>query len=371
MPHLAGAAVAIWEELQNLLKSPHISVFNLLSNLPELMPNAQSGDSYEVPSVGAMTINANGAADATADDPSVSNLTLNIDLEPSIVVRLSRRRQAQMLGGKGKWAEELAKQADTNMTNYLDREVLDYLLGLCFSTSGAYWQNPGGLTITRNHLLAGKAYLAGQRGATGKYVVFMDSWCESAVRGLIGFTATQMPTAEAALLATYGVEVIGKIDGLVIVITNENPGSQARGQRTVDVTGSVITGTTTQTLTVPEGHGIVPGNFVTVSNMDAAHNNGPLAVASVTATTVVLQSTGLTNGTSVDTTGTLTVRCAINIMVDAGHCWKGMTDEVQVKVVELPNNTGANLVVSPLYGRIARQGRVVAIGSPFASLTQA
>lgn len=370
MPHLAGAAVAIWEELQHLLKSPHVSVFHLLSNLPELMPTAQSGDSYEIPSVGAMTINADGSADAVADDPTVTNLTLVVDQEPSIVVRLSRRRQQQMLGGGGKWAQELAKQADVNMTNYLDREVLDYLIGLCWDTAGTYWRNRAGQTITRAHLLAAKAYLAGQRGATGQYICFMDSWCEAAVRSLIGFTATQMPVAEAAILASYGVEVIGKIDGIVIVITNENPGSQARGRRAVDVSGSTITGTNQQVLAVQPGHGFVPGNFVTVSGLDAAHNNS-LEVSAVTANTITLTGVGLTNGVSVDVTGSVALRSAVNIMVDAGHVWKALPESVQVKVVELANNTGANMVVSPLYGRIARPGRAVAIGSPFADLVQA
>lgn len=369
MAHLEGAAEAVWQELQNLLKSPHESVFNRLSNLPDNFDGAKFGDAFDVPTIGDMTVNADGSADATADSLSITNLRLLVDQEPSIVVRLTRRQQEQLLGGNGAFVQQVAKMADTNMSNYLDRDVLNYGLGLAYDTAATYWVNPGGLTITRNHLLQGKAYLAGQRGATGQYMCFMDSWCEAAVRGLLGFTATQLPVAEAAMMATYGVEVIGRIDGVWIAITNENPGSQARGQRTV-TSSAYANVSNVQTITVGAGHNIVPGNFVTFNTITAGGDVATaVAVTSVTATTVVIPNSG---GNSAATeVGSITVRGAVNIMADMGHFWKGMSPlGVKVKIVELATNTGANMVISPLYGRVGRAGRVIAVGSPYASLTQ-
>lgn len=369
MAHLTGAAEYIWEELQDLLKSPHPSVFNMLSDLPEIIANAKNGDAYDVPNIDAFTINSDGSADGSADSVSVTNTQLVIDREPSIIVRLTRRQQDQLLGGGGRWVQEISRLAMTNMVNYMDRDVLDYGLTQAYDSSATYWQNPGGLTITRNHLLGAKAYLAGQRGASGNYVCFMDAWCEAAVRNLLGFTATQLPVAEAAALARYGVEVIGRIDGITIAITNENPGSQARGQRTVTSTAYANV-SNVQTVTVAAGHNIVPGNYVSFNTVTAGGDVAtPTVVTSVTATTVVFANAG---GNSAATeAGTITVRGATNIMADMGHFWKGMDpSNMKVKIVELSTNTGANLVMSPLYGRVARAGRVVAIGSPYASLTQ-
>jgi hypothetical protein len=374
MAHLDGAAESVWEELQDLLKNPHPSVFSMLSNLPDLIVGAKVGDAYDVPSIGALTINDDGSADATADSVSVTNLQLVIDREPSIVVRLTRRQQDQLLGGGGKFVQQIARMADTNMTNHLDRDVLNYGHTLAWDTAGTYWVNPGGLTITRNHLLAGKAYLAGQRGATGQYVCFMDSWCEAGVRNLLGFTATQLPVAEAQVLAAYGIEVIGRIDGITIAITNENPGSQARGQRTIATSAAVTTVSgTTHTYTVAAGHNVVPGNFITVAGHDADENiSTAAAVTAVTATSIAAVTAATTDGTSSDAVGTITVRGSVNIMADMGHFWKGLDPgNVKVKIVELATNTGANMVISPLFGRVGRAGRVLAIGSPYASLTQA
>ncbi len=365
-----GAAKVIKAELQHLQSSQEPTIWSMLSSLPDQISGAQKGDTYAVPSISALTAYSDGSTDQTVLSATLAELLLVIDREPFLPIEITRRREAQLLGG-GRWGEQLAIEAMQAIVNYREADMCDYMLSLAYDAGATYWVNPGALTLTRDFLLRAKAYLAGQRGATGQYALICDSYAEAHLRSLVGFTAAQL-TSDSASAGRVGFRRIGEFDGIPVAITNDNPGSLARGQRTVATTAAVTTVSgTTHTYTVASGHGIVPGNFVTVAGHDADENiSTATVVASVTATTVVVVTAATADGTSSDASGTITVRGAVNFLADMGHIWKGESDEMMVRIVPPTGRTGSVLQVSPLYGRIGRPGRVVAIGSPYAALTQ-
>ncbi len=361
-----GAAKVIKAELQHLQSSQDPTIWSMLSSLPDQISGAQKGDTYAVPSISALTAYSDGSTDQTVLSATLAELLLVIDREPFLPIEITRRREAQLLGG-GRWGEQLAIEAMQAIVNYREADVCDYMLSLAYDSSATYWVNPGATTLTRNFLLQAKAYLAGQRGATGNYALICDSYAEAGLRSLVGFTATQL-TSDSASAGRVGFRRIGEFDGIPVAITNDNPGSLARGQRTVASTAYANV-SNVQTVTVAAGHGIVPGNFVTFNTVTAGGDVATATVVtSVTATTVVFANAG--GNSNATEAGTITVRGAVNFLADMGHIWKGESDEMMVRLVPPTGRTGSVLQVSPLYGRIGRPGRVVAIGSPYAALTQ-
>lgn len=362
-----GAAKAIKAELQSLSSTPHPSLFDMLSSLPDEVGAAQKGDSFEVPSIADFTIYSDGSTDQTANDPSLSALTLTIDQEPFLPINITRRRQKQLLGG-GNWAQQLAIEANSQIRNYLDRDVADYLFELAYDSSATYYTNVGGLTLTNTMLLEAAAALAAQRGATDKIAYVLDAYSEAQLHSLAGF----LYNPGQIQMGVAGFRQVGMLHGRPVILTNENPGSAARGAYTVATTAAVTSGSgTIHTYTVAAGHNLVPGMYVTVSGHDADENiSTAAAITSVGATSVVVTTSATADGTSSDASGTITLRSALNFVVDFGHMWKGMSDEIMVRLVDQQSNTGSRLHISPLYGMIGRAGRVRAFCSPRASLTQ-
>jgi hypothetical protein len=339
----------------------------MLSSLPDETGASQKGDVFEVPSIADMTIYSDGSTAQTANDPSLSSLTLTIDQEPFLPVNITRRRQAQLLGG-GVWAQQLAMEADMMIRNYKDREVADYMFDLAYDSSATYYTNVAGLTLTNVMLLEAKTALSAQRGATDKIMYVLDAYSEAQLHSLTGF----LYQPGQIQMGIAGFRQVGLLHGNPVIITNENPGSAARGAYTVATTAAVTSGSgVTHTYTVAAGHNLVPGMYVTVAGHDADENiSTAAAITSVGATSVVVTTSATTDGTSSDATGTITLRSAINFVADFGHLWKGESDNMMVRIVDQLDNTGSRLHISPLYGLVGRAGRVRAFCSPRASLTQ-
>lgn len=82
--------------------------------------------------------------------------------------------------------------------------------------------------------------------------------------------------------------------------------AQAHGSARSIATTAAVSVAGVVTFTVAAGHGLVPGNMITVSGHDAAFNTSTaVAIQSVTETTIVAAIAGSGSATSVDTTGTI------------------------------------------------------------------
>lgn len=356
------AAKKVKTELAHLFWNTHYAIDMMRQ---EDFSGAQNGDTVEVGTLAAFTVNADGSSDQTAEDPSLSALKLIIDQEPMILVHLKRRLDAQMLGGQGKWAAEIAADAIPQMKNYMDRNLFDYLVwSLCYSTTGGYWANPAGDTLTYADFLTAKARLNAQRSSdANRYQFWVDAYAEAAVQTFTGF----VPNSAEAAEGFFGSRRIGLIGGIPVFTSAELPGSDARGAYTVASTAYAIA-SGTMTITVGAGHGIVPGHRITFNTVTAGGDvAASTAVTSVGATSVVLT---VANGDSSATeAGTISLQGAVSLLIDTGHVHVGQDDDVQTHIVKREKSTGHNLQVSPLFGRIARAGRVIAIASPRSALT--
>lgn len=356
-----GAAVKIKTELAHLFNNAHYAFDRMKS---EDFTNAQKGDTIEVGTLAALTINTDGSTDQTAEDPSLSALSLVIDNEPMILVHLKRRLMDQMLGGGGKWAEEISADAMPEIANYRDRNLFDYLSWTtAYDTSATYWSNVAGDTLTYVDFLTAKAKLLSQRSSDINRLQFwIDGYAEAAVHNFSGF----VPTNQALEDGQFGVRSVGSISGIPVFVSAELPGTDARGAVTVASTAYANV-SNVQTITVGTGHGLVPGMKVSFDTVTAGGDvSTAVAISSVTATTVVIANAGAdSNATEA---GTITLAGTVNMLIDAGHVHTAQEGATQVHIVKREKSTGHNLQVSPLFGRTARAGRVVGIVSPRLSL---
>jgi len=359
MAALTGAAMRIKTEIADLFSNSNF-IFDQMAQ--EGWENAQKGDSVEVGSLAAMSINSDGSTDQTAEDPTYSALTLTADQEPLILQHLKRRHEQQMIGGGGNWSREIARLAVPQMKNYMDRYLLDYLQQtLCYDTSATYHTNVAGDTLTYDDFLNAKAKLMSQRGsdiARLKFVI--DAYAEGAVQSFPTFTRNM--EAGSSDPEVFGASRVGAVAGIPVYVTAEVPGSDARGAYTVTSTSWAIV-TNELTVTVAAGHGLVPGQKCT---FDTATAGGDMAtstaITSVTATTVVFAWTA--SDDSATEAGTISLSSTVNFLVDVGHVHVAQDGDVMVEIVKRPDSTGHNLQISPLYGAIGRAGRVNLLNSP-------
>lgn len=362
----AGSAAFVWNELQSLSSTPLPSVYDLLRVHPESL-GGNMGDSYYIPAIDDITVNADGSSTMSVFSPTVSQLSLVVDREPAVCVGIDRRREEQMLNGNGSWSRELAKESQNAIFNYRERDVLDRMLTSAWVTgsTATYWVNAAGAALSSAIVRRAIAGVESQRGATNNIALVIDAYAASGIREFVGFTATQNAPGNGEM---FGIRKIGEFDGFPVYVSKETPGSSARGRRTVASTANQVA-TNVLTITVGPGHNIVPGQFITFSTVTTANNvTTAAAVTSTTATTVVVPLTASNSGPNTEA-GTITVRDATNFAVDLGHNWKAETGRMLVKFGEEPRTTGRNLIVSPLYGTVHRVGRTICFGSPFSALS--
>lgn len=353
----AGAAKRVKAEIVDLFTNANFA-YDMMSD--ESSQLAGGGDRVDIPALSDFTIATDASVDQTADDPNPSVLQLVCDREPLILVRLRRRYERQMLSGAGAWSQQIAKVIAPQMRNYQDRTLFDYFLGTtCWTTAalGApYHVNVAGASLTYNHFQLAKAALTSLRGQDmSRFKFFLDAYAEAAVHTFPGFIPNNTPEVSKGML---GLRAIGWIGGIPVYPSSEVPGSNARGLYSVAVTASNVA-TNVVTLTVGAGHGFVQGQVISTSGLST--NITSATITSVTATTIVAPLVA-SNG-SVGT-GTVRLNTSMSFLVDTGHVHKADGDQLLLSIVDLATNSGKNLKVTPLYGFVARQGRVIAIGSP-------
>ena len=140
-------------------------------------------------------------------------------------------------------------------------------------------------------------------------------------------------------------------------------GSKARGKYTVACTVVVVASNVATVTAI--AHGLATGNLVTIAGITV-----PLSVAA--AITVIDADTftvALVTGdaTLADGAGTVTLEGCVNFLINRNHVHYAI-NSIMTRLHPAEKNTGEKLLVSPLWGRIARAGRVIAIGSPYSAI---
>lgn len=313
------------------------------------------GDVVEVPSISDLVVYSNGASSQAAQAITTSILTLTADQHPWIPAMLPKVAATQLLNGA--WAGQVASAATEMLKSSIDQSIISYLRGVIVASAGdttnidnltaaAGTSVPALSAVSIYNSVAGLENLSGAQRSRFAWV--LNPYAQAEMASIAAF----IPNAGASERGVLGIPQIGSINGVPVYVSPNVP-----RRRTVASTAWAITSTTTHTMTVAAGHGIVPGMMITFDTFTGAGDlTTAVRVSSVTATTVVYTSTGLSNGSQTEA-GTITIEACENHLLDLGHHYVAMQQLPSVRVVPDTTTTGDILQVSAIYGRVARSGR--------------
>lgn len=328
------------------------SIFAL--DLPTQLDEPLSeGDSVEIPSIGALTVNENGAT--AADPEAVSNtvLTLVADRHPWINVQLPAVSRKQNMDGK--WAEQVAKQATIMLKNRMDEHLLrDYLAReIAYDASATYHVNVEGDALTEDDLLNGRAELLTMDGVQDQNIVLA---CHPFGVGSIMSIAGFVPNGKAAEEGRLGIPLIGSVFGTPVVMTNSVLRNLTIATSAVTVASNVATAT------IPSGHGLVPGMRITTTGL-TTNVATPTAILTSGATSVTFALTAA-DGALADGVGSIVSATCQNLLMDKANVFVAQQQMPTARIVQDPRSTGDNLQIAAIWGRRARAGYVRVLHSP-------
>ena len=364
MAHQTGAEQLIREELADLLSSPDY----ILPLMTDETANVGAADSYEVGTLSDLTYNSDGSSDMSADEPTVSTLTLLVDREPAILANIARRKMEQFLRGGNKWESAVAKAAQDTVKNKLDQELFDYFMTLA-DDQAQTWVNPACDALDADDLHSAWGYVMGQGGAirdASQYLWVVDSFALSRMSQLPDWVAANQQIQSVPMgdgRVSVGA-IVGAYLNSPVMLSSNLHGSIARGRYTVACTGVTIS-TNVATVTAAS-HGLVTGNKVTISGITTALTTAAAITVTGANTFTVALTAG--DGAMADGTGTVQLEGCVNWFIRRDHFHFAMRS-LQVDLHKAEKNTGWKLQVSPLWGRIGRSKYVSAIGTPYGSLT--
>lgn len=362
MAHQTGAEQLIRAELVDLLSSPDY----ILGQMTDETANVAGADTYEIGALSSLTVNSDGSTDMEADEPTVSTLSLVVDKEPAILANIGRRKMEQFLKGGSNWELAVAQAAQRTIKNKLDQDLTDYLLSLATGTATtANWTNPASDSVVADDLHDAWASMMGNAGSSGEQLVWVvDSYLKSRMANFPDFIGSNqqmhvMMGLSGDLAAGF---LVGSYLGAPVLMSSNLHGSKARGKYTVACTAvSVSSNVATVTATA---HGLATGNYVTISGISTELTTAAaITVTDANTFTVALTAS---NGPMGDGAGTVQLETCVNWLLNRNHIHYAI-NSMQVRMHDAELNTGTKLIVSPLWGRVGRSGRAIAIGSPFKS----
>lgn len=312
------------------------------------------GYSFDVTSIGTLTITSSGATGASPQAVTPAVLQVVVNEDPAIFLKIGKRDNLQLLGGGGKWAAGVARDAMMQFKTYLDLQLTNLLIGTtAFDTSATYHDNAAAATLTAAMFLQSKAKLLQNDGSNEENIAcFVNPMFEASIHAIVGFTENSDRALDAG---DIGVPMIGRVAGVPIFMSNSVPAS-----RTVAGSASAIA-SNVLTITVAAGHGVVPGVKITTSGGDANITTAA-AVSSVTATTIVAPLTSADD--AANQAVTVTVYGTENIMCDRRHIHVAQQLMPGVRIVEESASTNDSLQIFNVWGKNARVGRTRIIHGP-------
>lgn len=335
-----GRAKTVYNELAKLYGRTNYVVDLLRSAEVE---GKALGDYVDIPEIGQLTVGS--AVDGSMDLQDVSaqahGLTagqLRLNLQPMINVQLPLADRVQVMDGS--FASQLALQSVLQLRNDMDSTAVTGLRAAAYDSTATYFDNVGGGTLTTGMVALTKGKLIRSGAMAENLVAFCSPESESQIQGLVT-NASGAPAAGGDI----GLSSIGRIAGVPFY-----PTPAVAYRRTVTSTAWAITGTTTHTITVAAGHGIVPGQKYTFNTVTADGDLAtPVTVSSVTATTIVYTTTGLSNASATEA-GTITLDDSEIYVVDKLNCMTAIQKEISVREVPVAVRAGDNMQIFALWG---------------------
>lgn len=316
------------------------------------------GDIVEVPSIGSLTVTADGNAGAAPQSITTSVLSCQANLHPAIFAALPEVDAYQLMDGN--WASQVAEDAIVQLKNDMDEKFLrDYIaLSLCYDTSATYHDNVAGDSLTDDDILNAKAALLANDGVRQENLaLFVSSYGEGSIANISSFIPPAAMAISGEQKLNLGIPMVGSVSGVPVYSTNSVLRNRSVASTAWDITSNVLT------VTVAAGHGFVPGMLCTFDTVTAGGDmSTPTAITSVTATTVVFAHTA-TDGSATEA-GTLSSTTSYNVMLDRSQMFVAQQQFPKVRSVADYDSTDTALQVSAIWGRIGRAGRARVIHSP-------
>lgn len=331
---------------------------NILPLLTNLGPVVRGGDSVDVPSIGALTVNTSESGSVASTSLSVDTLTVN---RPKFINQgITMQQMNQLLNGGNAFTQQVTRAAGAQLMNAIERDLVEHMI----ASTGAgltnrYHANVAGDAITDDDINEAEAIMLEQDGIAN--AVGDLAWLVSP-RAAMGIkNAAQFSYDSAAPAGNVGLPLLGRINGIPVYTHNAIPGGIESTRFSV-ATSAVSISSNVATATVASGHGFVPGQLIYTSGLttDVAVSS-PVAITSVTATTIVYPLTAA-NGALADGVGTIFSASGYALLVYRPWFWFAMDGEVPfVELVKREANAGYSL---QLYQHIGREMKKPTSGSP-------
>lgn len=326
----------------------------IIDRVNDVGPAVGFGDTIEIPDVSAFSVKPDASTRSAASAVTTNVLSLAVNRHPGLNLAIPKPDRFQLLNGN--WAGQVGLSAATQLKNYMDRDLFDYVnQTLNYDATATYHVNVAGNSLTEDDILTAKAKIMQNEGAH-RPILIMNPYGMASLQSISGF----VPAFSAAEQGQLGIPQVGSVFGVPVYESQS-----VRTGRTLASTAWAIS-SNVLTVTVAAGHGLVPGQLVTFDTVTAGGDmSTPTAITSVTATTIVIDHTA-SNGSATEA-GTVTVESAENVMIDLENLWVAQSIMPSIRIVPDYDSSNDALQVDALWGRIGRAGRHVTLHSPKAS----
>lgn len=325
----------------------------LADQVTQLAEPLKAGDAIDVPIPGSLTVGSAvntstlAVQDVSAEAHGLTTATLSCSLQPMINVQLPAGDETQLMDGN--FASALALNALQQLRNAIDDNLVSYLLGLAYDSSGTYHDNEAGSTLTPQVLLESIGRLDRAGSVRENIKMFISPEAQGSLAALSSYTHESGNSN-----GMIGPPMIGRVFGIPVFSSRSIVHNRTVTSTAYDITSNVLT------ITVAAGHGLVPGQMITFNTVTAGGDMATAtAIASVGATSVVVNWTAANS--SATEAGTITTQSSPCLLVDSGATFVALQKLPSVRRVMVANRWADNLQVAAIWGRIGVAGHVRAL----------
>ena len=336
----------------------------------DLTGSVMTGDSIDIPSVAAPTVNTTETANPEAVTTSVDALPVN--RTKFINREITDAGMTQLLNGNGNYAMQLMRSSSARLLNAVDLDAIQYLYTEVAGTSAANHFNLGADTLTDTDINDCEAAMREQQGVAnsndGSLFWIMSPTAAGQIKSVADLNpADAVAVAQATgSFTNMGLPMIGNLNGIPAFLNNHVPGRTDSLRHQAAVNGQ--TSITSNVLTIPlaAGHGFVVGQQVftsglttNVTNPPATAGDGNVVTSSATEITVALTTTNAADNGS---TGTVFSASAYAMLVYRDWTFYAANALVpRESLVERSDAAGWALKLTTRIGRVAHAGAVKVI----------
>lgn len=339
--------------------STNYALSNILTDMGSAM---KQGESIDIPTRGTAATIEDASSSGTPSEmtiqsqsPTANTLTVNKHQGSFIEVG----KISDIFDMEGAWSSQMAAQVLTELGDAVDQDMYDELiLTAAYDTSATYHVNPGAAALSTTHTRTALAKMLKQKGVRREGLVWVfDPYGE---QSLADITAWQ---ADPGLLQVgdLGLPTVGRLHGIPVVTSQSVRNSRSIACTAVSITSNVAT------VTVASGHGLVPGDKITITGITTELTTAA-AITAVTSTTLTVPLTA-SNGAMGDGAGTVLCNKTYNSLVYMPWAFKRMQQVPSIRIVPREAYDSDVLQATMIWGKKALAGSCVVIGSPKESLS--